>query len=207
MIHWGDKRVLVVAPHTDDEIACAGLMHAIEADGGRCTLVALSCCAERLPDGYSANDIKDEWRKSCSRLNAAGVLYDYPVGRLREFEGEIAGRLAKQRTKHEIVICPQVYDPHRDHRTIWAVCNDVFRTHTVLGWEPLAQAGIVRTQYHCELDETDIDAKVDVWRIYESQHHRKDMSEERIRGHAQALGQLARVQSGLAEAYEVVRLR
>jgi LmbE family N-acetylglucosaminyl deacetylase len=205
--HFGTMRVLVVAPHTDDEVACAGLMREVEAVGGSTTLVALSCCAERLPEGFTAEDIRGEWRNSCGLLNTSGILYDYPVGRLRDFANEITDRFAKHRGKHDLVICPQSSDPHRDHRAVAEICYDVFRSCSLLGWEPLADAVDVRRQYMCEIDDVALDTKVAVWQCYKSQHRRKDVDEARIRGHAMALGRQARVPSGLAEAYEVVRWR
>jgi LmbE family N-acetylglucosaminyl deacetylase len=108
-------RLLVVAPHMDDEVIGAGgtlVWHARAKSSVRLVFCARGATAE-----------EDRVRKAEARAVSEFMGFervdwlDFPEGALSPHEGELAGALAKliQELEPDQIFCPYVADHHRDH--------------------------------------------------------------------------------------------
>jgi LmbE family N-acetylglucosaminyl deacetylase/predicted ATP-grasp superfamily ATP-dependent carboligase len=124
-------RVLVVAPHPDDDvIMCGATLAALRARGSRVRVV---CCtaggaarAAGPPGAAEAGGDLEEARRGEARRAAAvlGIddvaVWEFSDGRLAEQEDELAARLAAEldACAPTDVFAPFPYDVHPDHRAV-----------------------------------------------------------------------------------------
>jgi len=191
-------KILVIAPHADDEINCAGLLskyrHTDEV-----SIVAFSSCG--VPE------LVDEFKQSCEIIGAQQVLYDYPVRQLGQYRQKILEELIRLRTNIDPtwVICPSSTDLHQDHQVIYAEVMRAFRNSPlVLGWESPNNQRVAKINYFAKLDASDLARKISAFSCYESQRHRDYFDDDFISALAVVRGKQCRCESGFAEGYEVL---
>lgn len=133
------KRILVVAPHMDDEVlGCGGVMHMhtdkteihciYATDGARSP-------APLLPwTGSIDPDIPERRRhEALEVMDAVGIPHEnlaflnFPDGKLRRYSVSFKERLAEQlaRIKPAIILIPFRYDLHPDHVAVHRGVSDV----------------------------------------------------------------------------------
>ncbi|MBI3549125.1 MAG: PIG-L family deacetylase [Elusimicrobia bacterium] len=127
-MRWTPPRgkVLVLAPHPDDEsIGCGGVV-ALHADrGDRVHVVIATDGAAGDPKGYfRGKDYRalrrDEARQACRVLGAASAeFWEFPDGRLARARG-LSRRLKTLLAEYapDVVYRPSAKDPHPDHRAL-----------------------------------------------------------------------------------------
>ena len=111
-------RVLVVAPHMDDDVIGPGGTLALHRQRGS-NINVVFCAAGATPE-------QDRQRKSEARDAAAFMGFervdwlDFPEGALSPNEGRLAAKLAAliAELKPEQIFCPYVADHHRDHSAV-----------------------------------------------------------------------------------------
>lgn len=123
-------RVLVLAPHADDEsIGCAGALALHRRQGDHITVVIVTDGAAGDALGYYAGiDYRELRREEARRAGAIVgvqqlVFWDYPDGRLAEAE-DLPERLASllQVERPDILYRPSIQETHPDHWALgWAV--------------------------------------------------------------------------------------
>ena len=199
MIDFRDKHVLCVAPHTDDEIACAGLLYEAKQQQASVIVMALSPCGLR--------ELEGEFYSSCEAIGATGVLHFLEHRTFPENRQRVLDALRPAGKEPDVVLCPHSADVHQDHKTVRAECVRAFDTAQILSWEPITRpdpTAALRLNYYKNISQAAVDFKVALWGIYKSQHHRPKNSPALIRAQAEYRG--AQLCPGmLAEAYEVVR--
>lgn len=117
-------RVLVVAPHADDEvIPCGGTLLRHRQLGSAIRVVFATDSTAGLSDPEMARQLQRIRREESERVAQAMqfesvVRLDLPDGRLARHEADLATRLAEQiRTfQPDIVYCPFPGDAHTDHQ-------------------------------------------------------------------------------------------
>jgi len=126
------SRVVVVAPHPDDEILCAGGLMAMLAQRGhaRLQLVAVS-------DGTASHPRSTLWtrarlsvarpRETREALGRLGVKCEVhrlglPDGALRRHEDELAERLLGRLDEQDLVVSTWRHDGHPDHEATGRAC-------------------------------------------------------------------------------------
>jgi LmbE family N-acetylglucosaminyl deacetylase len=63
------KRILVLAPHTDDgELGCGGTISKLAKQGKEVFYAAFSLCEESLPKGLPSNTLEIEMKNATQRL-------------------------------------------------------------------------------------------------------------------------------------------
>lgn len=202
--------MLILAPHVDDEILCGGTAVRAVADGATVLVAVCSFCEESIKEPFTPQDLNNENRKACAALGIERELKNWPVRRLDEHRQDIQEWFVSLRVKYRptIVISPSSSDFHQDHCTVFANALRAFRNvPLLLGWEspnnermrPLANAFI-------EITAAQLDAKVNAWLIYKSQHHRDHFNADLIRSLATVRGKQCRCNSGLAEAFELLSM-
>lgn len=204
------KKVLVLAPHTDDgELGMGGTIHKLLQAGKQVTYVAFSTASKSLPTGLPQDTLKKEVQRATSALGIQPedlIVYDYEVRELNYVRQQILERLIELRKniQPDIVFIPSTHDVHQDHQTIAQEAIRAFKNITLLGYELIWNNLTFNTQCFVELNEEDLAAKQRALAAYESQKGKAYMSKEFIRSQAMTRG----VQAGipLAEVFEVTRL-
>ena len=204
------RRVLVLAPHTDDaELACGGTMARFQEEGAELHLVAFSTATESLPSGSEPDRLEQEFLNSSIGVlgidaNAITVL-DFRVRRFSERRQDLLESLvdARERVRPNLVLAPSGDDIHQDHWVVHREAMRAFKETSMLCYEmPWNQRTSVLNTF-IALQERHVAAKVDALQQYRSQLElgRPYMSPEFIRSWAHVRG----VQSGseYAEAFEL----
>jgi LmbE family N-acetylglucosaminyl deacetylase len=202
-----DTRLLVLAPHVDDELNCGGTIARVTATGGQCLIVACAPChiAVRPEDKLAGKDIVAEFRRSCGILRAEHVLWDYPLRRLDEnrqaiLDGFVGWAKDFQPT---LVLCPSATDLHQDHGQVYAeAMRSVRNAPKLLGWESPNNQREARIDSFVELRPSDLEDKVRAWKCYETQLHRDYFNEDMLRQMAGMRGKQCRCETRLAEGFQ-----
>lgn len=203
------RRVLVLAPHTDDgELGCGATVVRLLEGGADVHYCAFSTCEESVPDGFPKDVLHSEVREATGRLGIPPenlVVLGFRVRRFPAQRQEILERIIELRGRIEpdLVLVPGTSDVHQDHRVIHEEAERAFKRVTLLGWEMPWNEFETRTTVLVRIDPAHLDRKIEALRAYESQRHRGYVTEEFLRNLAQIRG----VQAGwdLAEAFEVLR--
>ena len=124
------RRVLVVAPHPDDEVlGCGGMLarHAQRGDAVR--VIVCTDGAGVASDAALAELRRTECLAACAELGIEDVQFlDFADGGL-EASAEFAKRLADELARYapELVYAPSKREYHADHRAACAVATDALR--------------------------------------------------------------------------------
>jgi N-acetylglucosamine malate deacetylase 1 len=202
-------RVLVLAPHTDDEMGCAGTIRRLVRGGATVRYVALSRCEESVPAGFASDVLEHECRAS---LNALGVapenvaVWDFKVRYFPDRRQDILERFVKlqREFKPQLVLLPNRADIHQDHATVSLEGLRAFKHSTVLGYELPQNATELDTQTFVELEESDVEDKIRALGEYKSQSFRNYSSRDVIMGMARLRGMQCNAR--YAEAFEAIRI-
>jgi N-acetylglucosamine malate deacetylase 1 len=203
------KRVLVLAPHTDDgELGCGGSIAKFIEEKSEVYYVAFSICTRSLPEGWAPDTLAKEVKKATAVLGIKGenlILFDFDVRRFPEFRQEILEEMIKLKKKIEpdLVFVPSPTDIHQDHQVISQEGLRAFKDVSILGYEMPWNNVSFNTRAFNKLTEKHIQSKVDCLKMYETQKHRSYLNENFIRSLATTRG----VQTGTqyAESFEVIR--
>lgn len=204
------KRVLVLAPHTDDgELGAGGMIAKLIDNGVKVYYAAFSTAEQSVPDGFPKDILKTEVKNATSKLGIASenlLIYNYEVRKLNYVRQEILEELIRLRTQinPDLILMPSLNDIHQDHSTVANEGLRAFKQRTILGYELIWNNINFNTCCFVQLDQKHVQRKFDALREYKSQNHRDYMSEQFIFSLAKTRG----VQIGCeyAEAFEVVRL-
>lgn len=205
-----DKKILVLAPHTDDgELGAGGTIAKMLQQGNEVYYAAFSTAEQSVIEGFPKGILKTEVKSATKVLGIKEenlIIFNYEVRRLNYHRQEILEELVKIRSsiQPDVIFMPSVNDMHQDHITIAQEGLRVFKNKTILGYELIWNNLSFNTQCFVKLRKEHVSSKVEALKQYLSQAHREYMSEEFIFSLAKARG----VQIGCeyAESFEVVRM-
>ncbi|MCX6842127.1 MAG: PIG-L family deacetylase [candidate division WOR-3 bacterium] len=202
-------RVLVIAPHTDDEFGCAGTVVRLIEEEAHVHYLAFSSCEESVPDGFPKDVLVGECRSSTAALGIAPGNVEILSFRVRHFPHERQQILEKlvavgRQNKPDLVLLPSSLDIHQDHHTVYSEGLRAFKHSTILGYELPQNLVSFNNSAFVALEERHLTTKMKALSCYRSQSFRSYSREEFVRGLAGVRG----VQCGakFAEAFEVIRL-
>lgn len=198
-------RMLVLAPHVDDELNCAGLISRVTASGGHCLILACSPAYASVPADMAGTNILDEFRRSCSLLCADHMLLDVPVRSFPDYRTAIREKFFELKMKNDFshVLAPAKSDIHQDHGVVHEEAFRVFRNAAwFLCWESPNNQREAVTDIFFALSDEDLAAKRAAWECYATQHHRAHYAWDYWESMARLRGHQCRCPSKLAEAYE-----
>jgi LmbE family N-acetylglucosaminyl deacetylase len=207
------RRVLVLAPHTDDaELGCGGTIARLLRDGADVFVAAFSTAEESLPPGAAPCRLQDEFLAAMQTLGIPRdrtLVFGYPVRRLSYYRQELLEDLVKLRSEINptMVFLPSASDLHQDHQVLNAEGLRCFKDMTIWGYElPWNNIGFP-AQAFVTLERCDLQAKWDALQAYTSQFElgRPYFSWEFIEGLARVRG--VQIKKPYAEAFEVMRLK
>ena len=203
------KRILVVAPHTDDgEFGCGGSIAKFIAEKNEVHYVAFSTAEQSVPEGMPKNILEVEVKKATKTLGIHPdnlYIYKFEVRKLNYIRQDILEELVKlnREISPDIVFSPTTSDLHQDHCTVATECRRAFKQTSILGYEIPWNNITFRAQAFIKLTEENITKKIDALKAYESQSHRYYATERFIRSLATTRG--VQIGSEYAEAFEVIR--
>lgn len=204
------QRVLVLAPHTDDEIGCAGTILRCVRSKADVYCAVFSTCEDSVPDGLPKDVLRHEFKKSSEVLGIPedhSFIYNF---RVRHFPSERQHILEemvrlKKSIAPDLVLLPAFSDIHQDHGVIAREGLRCFKFGSVLGYElPWNHLGF-HPGCFMWMDSFLLERKITALQCYKSQEFRPYANADFFRSLAKVRGTQAGVE--YAEAFEVLRLR
>lgn len=234
MFSLKNQRLLVVAPHPDDEVlGCAGLIKRVKDEGGKVYIVFMVAGDTKE---YSQHGVTTTLERISEIEKAAKFLQydDYKVVFVGETyhlkldqipqkdiidELENGKQISFNKTKPTIVVTPYICDYNQDHRSITEAVFSATRPlpddqkplqKIVLGSEPVMTAdwwaeSSRQLNFFISLSEKDLDTKIKALSLYESQI--RNGAHPRSLESLRTLAKFRGIQSGCfaAEAFHVYR--
>ena len=206
---FNPKKILVLAPHTDDgELGCGGSMAKFCAEGKEVFYAAFCLCSKSLPVDLPANALELQCKKATSILGIPSsnlILFNYEVRELPASRQKILEELLQlnNNINPDLVLLPAASDIHQDHQTIHQEGMRAFKNITLAGYELPWNNYSFHNSFFIRLTETQIEKKVNSLKEYKSQAQRNYMQEDFIRSLAKVRG--VQANSEYAEAFEIYK--
>ena len=204
------RRVLVLAPHTDDgEFGCGGTIARLAEAGAEVRYVAFSIATKSLPAGFPPDTLAREVREAIAEVGLPPeqlTVHDFEVRSFPDRRQEILELLIGlwEEWPPDAVLQPSLGDIHQDHQVIAAEGLRAFKRTTVLGYEIPWNTLNFNYQAYVALEQRHVERKVAALARYESQQHRNYANPDYIWNLARTRG--INVGREYAEAFEVYRL-
>ena len=204
------KRVLVLAPHTDDgEFGCGATLARLVDGGTDVRYVAFSIATRSLPEGFPPDTLAREVREATAELGISEDrldVHDFEVRTFPEHRQQILELLIGlwEEWKPDAVLQPSLRDIHQDHQVIAAEGLRAFKRTTILGYEIPWNNFNFDYQAYFALEKEHVERKVRALAKYESQQHRRYSDPEYIWNVARTHG--INVNREYAEVFEVYRV-
>ena len=109
------KKVLVLAPHTDDgELGCGGTVARLLEEGCEVHFAGFSTCAEAVPAGFPADELKMEFLSAMESYGIPAeqlILFDFQVRHFPAHRQEILEELVRlnRRIVPDLVLAPSLH--------------------------------------------------------------------------------------------------
>jgi N-acetylglucosamine malate deacetylase 1 len=206
----GLRRVLVLAPHTDDgEFGCGGTMARLVEAGAEVRYVAFSIATKSLPPGFPPDTLAREVREATTELGIPPeglTVHDFEVRTFPERRQEILELLIAlwEEWEPDAVFQPSHHDVHQDHQVIAAEGLRAFKRTTILGYEIPWNNYDFSYQAYVSLERRHLERKIAALSKYASQQHRRYADPEYMWNIARTHG--ANVNRGFAEVFQVYRV-
>jgi len=203
------KRVLVLAPHTDDgEFGCGGTIAKMIEEGHDVYYAAFSACQQSVLPQFPSDILITEVKAATKILGIEPknlILFDYDVRTFGYHRQEILDDLIKMRAdiQPELIFMPDLQDIHQDHSTIATEGLRAFKFASIMSYELPWNNLTFTTSSFVHLSENHVQTKVNALRAYESQAHRPYSDEDFLRSVARTRG--VQIGTKYAEAFNVVR--
>ena len=204
------KKILVLAPHTDDgELGCGSTIAKFCSEGKEVHYAAFSTCKKSLPADLAPDTLEKECKAALKELGldlANIILYDFDVRDFFQKRQEILEELVtlNKKIQPDLVFIPSASDIHQDHQVIHTEALRAFKNSSLLGYELPWNQNQFTSTFFIMLSKEHIDKKIKAIKVYQSQSHRNYMQEDFIRSLAKVRG--VQCNSEYAEAFEVYKL-
>lgn len=203
------KKILVLAPHTDDgELGCGGTIARFLSEKKKVFYIAFSSAEKSVPEGLPKDILKKEVKKATKILGFPPknlILLNYEVRDFPQHRQEILDELIdlNNKIKPDLVLLPSSYDTHQDHQVIYQEGLRAFKKISILGYELPWNNLTFSTDAFVTLKESHILKKIKALSCYKSQFGRIYMSGDFIKSLAITRG--IQISTQYAETFEVIR--
>lgn len=203
------KKVLVLAPHTDDgEFGCGGTIAYLTANNAAVYYAAFSACEQSVLPQFPKDILVTEVKEATAVLGIKPAnlsLFKYDVRTFGYHRQAILDDILKLRASiaPDLVLIPSLQDIHQDHATIASEAVRAFKFTSVLSYELPWNNFNFATTCFVKLEERFIETKIAALKKYRSQEHRSYANEEFIRSLARTRG--VQIDTRYAEVFEVIR--
>jgi len=203
------KKILILAPHTDDgEFGCGGSVAKFIDESKEVYYVAFSTARDSVPEGMPKNILEIEVKKATKKLGIRPtnlIIYKYHVRKLNYIRQEILEEMVKIKKdlSPDLVFAPSPNDIHQDHFTVANECMRAFKNVSILGYEIPWNNITFHTQAFIKLEKKYIEKKIEALKEYRSQVRRHYATEDFLWSLAKTRG--VQIGASYAEAFEVIR--
>lgn len=203
------KRVLVLAPHTDDgEFGCGGAINKWLGEDKEVYYVAFSAAEKSIPKGLPKDILKKEVMEATKTLGVIPdnvILYNYETREFPRFRQDILEEMIRlgSELQPDVVMLPSTLDTHQDHQVVSQEGFRAFKKTTMLGYEVPWNNLTFNTSAFVFLEEEHLERKLSSLNCYLSQLGRNYATAEFIRSLALTRG--TQIGAKYAEAFEVIR--
>lgn len=203
------KRILVLAPHTDDgEFGCGGTISKLIQEGCEVYYVAFSACKQSVRKDFPEDILEIEVKLATSILGIKPenlTLLNYDVRTFGYKRQEILEDIIKlrDRIRPDLVFMPSVNDIHQDHYTIAFEGIRAFKFSSILCYEMPWNNFTFNTVSFFKLTNEQMEIKIKALEAYKSQAHRPYANRDFILSLARVRG--VQVNTEYAEVFEVIR--
>ena len=202
--------VLILAPHPDDEIGCAGTVARLIEEGLEVHHYFFSDCAESTQAlGHEPQALLSECDASRSVLGISREnwgRFDFRARYFPEQRQDILECLIRLRNtlKPGLVLTPNKSDIHQDHATVTAEAVRAFKHTSVLGYE--LPWNMLESSHDClvKLQQSHLDKKFASLACYKTQSSRHYANHQFFESLARIRG--VQANSTYAECFEVIRV-
>lgn len=207
------RRLLVLAPHTDDaELGCGGSICRLLEEGIDVHVAVFSTAETSLPPNTPKDTLKKEFLEAMALLGlekSVLVVHDYPVRMLSYHRQEVLENLIvlKRDLMPDVAFVPSSSDLHQDHQVLFAEAARAFKQITLWGYELPWNHVTFAAQGFVALEAAHIERKWQALQVYHSQIAlgKPYFARSFIEGLARVRGM--QLGTEFAEAFEVVRIR
>ena len=220
-----NEKLLVVAPHSDDEVlGCGGLISKIKKEGGKVFVLIFNLGFEKNDTKESQDKRKQEVKEAMSALKVDDYhlvhekaddnrdLDAEPLHSLIEII-ESTSNVSLEKISPTIVAIPTIFSHHQDHVHVHNACIAALRpistpvSSVVLSYEApehsrWSSSGVFEPNFFVEIDDV-IENKIVAFSKYNSQVRPGGRDADSIRSQAKYRGQ--EVGKNLCEAFFVHR--
>lgn len=191
-------KILVLSPHTDDEVLGAGGSIARWVEEGN----TVSCFA------FTTCGLKELWQEyinSCGVLGAQWGIGDFKVREFDQSRQQVLDIMLKLKEDFnpDLVLCPSKNDCHQDHQVITKEAIRAFKHCSILGYELPWNNYAFESDYFVKLNGNHVEKKLEAMKCYKTQTHRPYFEEEYMRSHLRVRG--AQINSKYAETFQLIR--
>lgn len=203
------KRVLVLAPHTDDgEFGCGGTINKLINEGADVYYCAFSACEQSVLPQFPSDILITEVKAATKVLGVPSqnlILKDYEVRTFNYRRQEILDDIIRLRAEinPDLVFVPALTDIHQDHKTVAEEALRAFKFTSMLSYELPWNNISFQTSCFYKLSDENIQVKIDALKQYQSQAHRPYSNEDFIKSLARVRG--VQINATYAETFEVIR--
>jgi len=203
------KRVLVLAPHTDDgEFGCGGSIARFLEEKSEVFCAAFSSCEQSVPDHLPKDILISEFKDANLALGVKKdnlFLFNYDVRNFPQKRQAILEDLIrlKKEIAPDLIFMPSSNDIHQDHQTIAHEGIRAFKFSTILCYEIPWNNLTFTSSVFIRFDEKHLNLKLAALSKYKSQEHRNYSDKEYIRALAHSRG--VQIGARYAETFDVVR--
>ena len=204
-----NKKILILAPHTDDgEFGCGGTITKFIKMGAEVYYAAFSACEQSVLKQFPKDILITEVKNATTILGIHPnnlILFKYDVRKFNFFRQDILDDMIKLRNdiQPDLVFMPCENDLHQDHRTIYEEGIRAFKFCSILCYELPWNNISLNTTSFIHLSNEDVEIKIKALKEYKSQAHRPYANEEFIR--ALAITRGTQIGTRYAETFEIKR--
>ena len=203
------KKILILAPHTDDaEFGCGATIAKLVENGNEVYCAAFSACEQSVLKDFPSDILITEVKAASAKLGVKKenlILFNFEVRTFNYRRQEILDEIInlKNSIKPDIVFIPSINDLHQDHATIANEAFRAFKFSSILSYELPWNNISFSTSCFMVIEEKHLALKVAALKEYKSQAHRPYANEEFIRSLAKVRG--VQINTMHAECFEVLR--
>ncbi len=208
-MNFKDKKVVILAPHTDDgELGCGASISKMLEEGAVVYYVAFSTADESVPAHFPKDQLATEVKHATQALGIDEMylkVFSYEVRKLNYVRQEILEALIKIRNEimPDIVFLPSSKDIHQDHITVSQEGIRAFKFATILGYELIWNNLSFNTDCFIRVEERHVLKKIQALAQYKTQEGRSYMDPDFIRSLAKVRG--TQIGADFAETFELIR--
>ena len=225
MNDFSNEKLLVIAPHSDDEIlGCGGLISKVKKEGGKVYVLIFNLGFEKDDTKESQEKRKNELQEAMNVLKVDNyhLVHDQPDNN-RDLDAEplhslievieSTSNVSLEKIAPTIVAIPTVFSHHHDHVHVHRACIAALRpistpiSKIVLSYEApehsrWSASGVFEPNLFVEIDDV-IENKIMAFNKYRSQIRPGGRDDDSIRNQAKYRGR--EVGKNLCEAFYVHR--